>query len=39
MLSGADRKVKVLETGNISIPTFSLNVDSNLKKEKNYGDL
>ena len=29
MLSGEDRKVKVLETGNISIPRFFLNVESN----------
>jgi hypothetical protein len=29
MLGGVDRKVKVLEIGNISIPSFFLNVDSN----------
>jgi len=29
MVDGVDRKVKVLETGNISIPTFFLNVDRN----------
>jgi hypothetical protein len=38
MLNGVDRKVKVMETGNISIsisiPTFFLNVDSGLKREK-----
>ena len=33
-LGGVDRKVKVLEKGNISIPTFFLMADSNLKKKK-----
>jgi len=34
MLGGVARKVKALEKGDISIPTFFLNVDSNLKSDK-----
>jgi len=34
MLGGVARKVKGLKKGDISIPTFFLNVDSNLKSDE-----
>jgi len=34
MLGGVASKVQTLEKGDISVPTFVLNMDSNLKSDK-----